>query len=223
MTITNKFGTRNMNAKRNRDIKYIVIHYTAGVTSKPGTAVNTALWYDRDATTSSDFVVDDTAAVQYNADIKNKFTWHCGGNKYNSKGGGSLYGKCTNANSIGIEICSINSTGKMQQANDKSYSFSAAAVAVAADLVKQLMKEYNIPPENVVRHYDVNGKPCPGIIGWNADSGSEAAWNEFKKSISKADDTIYTIQVGAYRDKTNAEKRLKEAQKYFPEAFIKKS
>lgn len=222
MTITNKFGTRNMNAKRNRDIKYIVIHYTAGVTSKPGTAVNTALWFDSgQASASSDFIVDDMTIVQYNADIKNRYTWHCGGNKYSTKGG-SLYGKCTNANSIGIEICSTNSTGKMQAANDKTYSFTAAAVANAAALVKQLMKEYNIPPENVVRHYDVTGKPCPGIIGWNADSGSEAAWNEFKKSIVAVNGTVmHYLQVGAFATKKLAENFLADVKKDYPESFIK--
>ena len=29
------------------------------------------------------------------------------------------------------------------------------------------MKKYNISVDNVIRHYDVSGKHCPGIIGWN--------------------------------------------------------
>lgn len=221
MTLTNKFGTKNMSAKRSRDIKYIVIHYTAGVTSKAGSAVNTAVWFDSgQASASSDFIVDDASVVQYNADIKNRYTWHCGGNKYSTKGG-SLYGKCTNANSIGIEVCSTNSTGKMQNANDKSYSFTAAAVANAAALVKQLMQEYDIPPENVVRHYDVTGKPCPGIVGWNAESGSESAWIEFKKSISADTSPKYYVQVGAFSSKVNAENFLATVKKDYPQAFIK--
>lgn len=222
MTVTNKFGTKNMSAKRNREIKYIVVHYTAGVTSKSGSAVNTAVWFDSgNASASSDFIVDDTAVVQYNADIKNRYTWHCGGNKYSTKGG-TLYGKCTNANSIGIEICSTNSTGKMQAANDKSYSFTSAAVANAAELVKQLMKQYNIPAENVVRHYDVTGKPCPGIIGWNIESGSESAWKAFKKNISSAEDKPkYYVQVGAFSSKANAEKYLVDVKKNYPDSFIK--
>lgn len=219
MMITTKFSTVHTTAKPNRTIDYIVIHYTAGVTSKTGSAINIANYFrTTDKEVSSDFIVDDTEIVQYNGDIKNSYSWHCGGSKYNTKGG-SFYKKCTNANSIGIEICSVNSTGKMQNANDKSYSFTAEAIANTSELVKKLMTEYNISADRVIRHYDVTGKPCPGIIGWNADSGSETAWNAFKKTITSG--KIYRVQVGAFSSKTNAEKYLKEVQKHFPDAFIK--
>ena len=29
------------------------------------------------------------------------------------------------------------------------------------------MKKFNIPLDRVVRHYDITGKLCPGVIGWN--------------------------------------------------------
>ena len=113
----------------------------------------------------------------------------------------------------------------MQAANDKPYSFSGAAVANAAELVRQLMAEYNIPADHVIRHYDVTGKPCPGIIGWNADSGSEAKWQAFKQAISGAAVSAaapkYYVQVGAFADKANAESFLKTVQKKYPDAFIK--
>lgn len=223
MEIIRKFSTVHTTPKANRDIKYIVIHYTAGVTSRAGSAVNTANYYPQSDDVSADFSVDDTCVVQYNGDIRNRYCWHCGGNRYSTKGG-SMYGKCTNANSIGIEICSTNSTGKMQNANDRTYSFTDAAVNNAVELVKMLMAGYGIPVENVIRHYDVTGKPCPGIIGWNKESGSEAEWNKFKARIegnaAAKDKTLYRIQVGAYSVKTNADAKLKEVQKYFPEAFI---
>ena len=220
MTITNKFSTVHTTAKAARAIEYIVIHYTAGVTSKAGSAVNTADFFRTTSTqVSADFTVDDTAVVQYNGDIRNRYTWHCGGNKYNTKGG-SLYGICKNSNSIGIEICSTNSTGKMQNANDKSYSFSDAAVANAAELVKQLMAEYDIPAERVIRHYDVTGKLCPGIIGWNADSGSEADWSAFKASLTANAPKFY-VQVGAFSSRENAENYLAGVKKVYPDAFIK--
>lgn len=222
MTIKNKFGSKNFTAKKNRDIKYIVIHYTAGVTSKAGSALNTAVWFGSgDASASSDFIVDDSDIVQYNEDIKNKYTWHCGGNKYATKGG-KLYGKCTNANSIGIEVCSTNSTGKMQNANDKTYSFTDSAVNNTVSLVKFLMEKYDIPAENVIRHYDVTGKPCPGIIGWNLDSSSEEKWLDFKKKISSGENSfMYYVQVGAFVDRANAENFLISVKKDYPEAFIK--
>ena len=35
------------------------------------------------------------------------------------------------------------------------------------EIRQYLMKKYNVPKENVVRHFDISGKHCPGIIGWN--------------------------------------------------------
>ena len=109
----------------------------------------------------------------------------------------------------------------MQNANDPTYSFTTAAVAHAAELVKQLMAEYNIPAENVIRHYDVTGKLCPGIIGWNADSGSEAAWSAFKGSITASAAPKYYVQVGAFSSRENAENYLAGVKKVYPDAFIK--
>ena len=228
MTITKKFSAVHTTAKTARAIEYIVIHYTAGATSKAGSAVNTADYF-RTTTTevSADFTVDDTAVVQYNGDIRNRYTWHCGGNKYATKGG-TLYGICKNSNSIGIEVCCNNSigpkNGKMPDANDASYSFTDAAVANAEWLVKRLMAEYNIPADHVVRHYDVTGKPCPGIIGWNVESGSEAKWQAFKQAIGTAVSASvkYYVQVGAFAEKSNAENFLRGAQKKYPDAFIKR-
>jgi len=234
MNITNKLSTVHTSQRNGRKIEYIVIHYTAGVTSRAGTAANTADYF-RTTTTevSSDFIVDDFTIVQYNADIHNRCTWHCGGKLYGNKGGG-FYGKCTNANSIGVEICSTNSTGKMQNANDKSYYFTDAVLKNALDLVRWLMKEYDIPADRVIRHYDVNGKPCPGIIGWNAESGSEAEWQKFKKALGddSADSSVsvspapdqpakYYVQVGAFSSKENAEKYLNSVKTVYPQAFIK--
>ena len=224
MTITNKFSTAHTTSKAGRSIDYIVIHYTAGVTSKAGSALSLAGYFaTRPDDVSADFTVDDGAVVQYNPDIRNRYTWHCGGNKYNTKGG-SLYGICKNSNSIGIEICCENSTGKMQDANDKSYSFSDAAIANAEWLVKKLMAEYGIPAERVIRHYDVTGKPCPGIVGWNTESGSEAKWQAFKQAISGeavSASAKYYVQVGAFSSRENAEKYLAGVKKVYPDAFIK--
>lgn len=212
--IINKFSTVHTTAKPKREIKYIVVHYTAGVTSRAGSAINTAEYYR----------TTDRAVVCYNSDINNRYTWHCGGARYNTKGG-TYYGKCTNANAIGVEICSTNSTGRMQNANDRSYSFTDAVINNAVELVKQLMKWYNIPAENVIRHYDVTGKPCPGIYGWNKESGSEAEWQKFKARISETSGIpakkMYYVQVGAFASKENAEKFLAEVRENYPNAFIK--
>ena len=182
----------NTSVCNNRPLKYIVIHYTAGTTSRTGTAYNTAVMFSNPSIyASADFIVDDATIVQFNPDIKNRYCWHCGDNKNYNKGG-SYYGLCQNYNSIGIEVCSTNSTGRITNANDQYFNFTDAVVNKAIELTKYLMKIYNIPASNVIRHYDVTGKYCPGIIGWNADSGSDAKWKAFKAKLTDTASTTST-------------------------------
>lgn len=190
MNITKQTSYNNTTGYNNRPLDYIVIHYTAGTTSRAGTAYNTAVMFSNPSIyASADFIVDDTTAVQFNPDIKNRYCWHCGDNKNYNKGG-SYYGKCQNYNSIGIEVCSTNKTGKMTSANDNNYYFTDAVVNKAAELTKYLMQTYNIPASRVIRHYDVTGKYCPGIKGWNEDSGDASKWQTFKAKIGSTSTTI---------------------------------
>lgn len=184
MLITKHTSTTDTTAAKGRPLKYIVIHFTAGTHSRKGAAVNTCEWWKKpDTAASADFVVDDEMIVQYNPDVENRYCWHCGGAKYSGTKGGKMHGAVTNYNSIGIEICSSNSTGKTPIANDKSWYFTDAVLKNAHDLTCHLMETYGIDADHVVRHYDVTGKICPGIIGWNADSGSEGEWARFKASL----------------------------------------
>lgn len=226
--ITNQTSYSNTTGYLNRPVKYIVVHYTAGSTSKAGAARNTAVMFSKPSTyASADFIVDDETIVQFNPDIRNRYCWHCGDNKNMFSMGGKLHGKCTNANSIGIEVCSTNPNWQASdQANSKKWSFTDSVVNNAVELVKYLMQTYNIPVENVVRHYDVTGKLCPGIIGWNEDSGNAKKWEEFKARLTdvktdtktdttKTNDVIYRVrrsvndaksQIGAYRNLDSAKK-----------------
>ena len=179
MNIIECTNTANTTESKNRKIKYIVIHYTAGITSKPGTAKSNAKYFAKETTkASADFIIDDENIVQYNPDIKNRYCWHCGGSKYKTKGG-SLYKVCTSANSIGIEMCSTNSAKKVTNPNDTNWYFTDAVIANCVELTKKLMEEYDIKADHVIRHYDVNGKPCPGVIGWNEDTNDISKWQDF--------------------------------------------
>ena len=183
INIIQKTSSRNTSSTPNRSLKYIVIHYTAGSNSRTGAAAACASFFATTANdASADFIVDDTTIVQYNPDIRNRRTWHCGGGKMSTHGG-SLYGICKNSNSIGIEVCST-STNVHAQPNTSAWTFTDAVVEQAAKLTKYLMQTYGIPIENVVRHYDVNGKYCPGVIGWNDASGDESKWIAFKNRVS---------------------------------------
>lgn len=183
MNIIKQTGTHGLD-RGARTIKYIAVHYTAGVTSKRGAARANASWFSRPAAGgTSDFIVDDEEIVQYNPDPKNYSCWAVGGSKYRTKGG-SLYKTATNHNCVNIEICSNNKTGKVTTAGDNNWYFTDAAVNNAVALCKYLMAQYNIPADRVIRHYDVNGKICPGVPGWTEDSGSVTEWQKFKAAIS---------------------------------------
>lgn len=184
ISITKKTSTQNTTYSPGRKHLYIVEHYTAGTTSKPGSAANTASWFANPAAqASADFIVDDANIVQFNPDLDNRYCWAVGGNSYGNKGG-SLYGVAKNANVISIEICSTNRTGKVTNANDANWYFTDAVLDRAVELTKYLMEKYGIDAGHVIRHYDVNGKPCPGIIGWNAETRDESKWKAFKARLT---------------------------------------
>ena len=179
----------------NRQIKYIAIHYTAGKTSKAGAAIATRNAFLK-SNASADFVVDDETIVQVNPDIRNYYCWAVGDRKNVYTGGGSLYGKATNKNTISIEICSNLKRGTTANIpNHEGWYFTEKSLANALKLVRYLMGKYNIPKSNVVRHYDISGKLCPGIIGWNCSniynvdgmvtsrSSNSNKWKEFWSKI----------------------------------------
>ena len=98
-----------------------------------------------------------------------KVAWSVGGFYTQNNGAGSHYKKCTNANSISIEMC--NCVGKVPENVYKD----------AVALTKYYMKKYNVPASRVIRHWDVNGKDCPDP--WIGKDN--AGWRKFKKAISR--------------------------------------
>lgn len=155
-----------------RTPKYLAIHFTAGSSSKPGRALSVYnTFISRQA--SADFAVDDRDIVQFNPDIKNYYCWAVGDTKQLSRGGTKFNGKAYNRNTISIEICSTctpATSTAVSKANHDGWSFTESALNNAVKLAKMIMKKFNIPIENVVRHYDITGKLCPGLLGWNDEA-----------------------------------------------------
>lgn len=179
----------------NRDIKYIAIHYTAGSSSIKGVARSVKRVFET-GRASADFAVDDVESVQFNPDLKNYYCWAVGDPKNKYTSGGSLYNIATNRNTISIEMCSTLKSGTNKNvANHQGWSLSEEVLKRAAKLTKELMQKYNIPIERVVRHYDISGKVCPGVIGWNNEKiyttlgkptnekSNSDEWEKFKKMI----------------------------------------
>lgn len=148
----------NRSNRAGEKIKYIVIHDTGNSSAGANAIAHFNYFNGSERSSSADFFIDDTQILCVN-DYHKFYTWHCGDGK-------GKYG-ILNRNSIGIEIC-INSDGNRQKAIDKTLV-----------LVRELMKELNIPIDRVVRHYDVSRKNCPGSMINN----NWAEWYEFKKRI----------------------------------------
>lgn len=181
----------------NRQVTYIAIHYTAGGSSKKGSALNVKKVFQQ-RSASADFCVDDETMVQFNPDIKNYYCWAVGDKKYANSKGASLYGKATNKNTISIEMCSNLKKGTTANvANHEGWYLTNETLRQCAKLTKILMKKYNIPIDRVIRHYDVTGKLCPGVLGWNNEMtyttegkatknyNNSSKWQEFKKMLQK--------------------------------------
>lgn len=152
----------------NRTIKYLAIHYTAGASSAPGRAKGMKSSWEKSHRASADFGVDDRDMVQFNPSPLNYYCWSVGDKKNIYGGGGRLYGIATNRNTISIEICSnIKKGADVSKPNHSGWFYTEESLNNAVKLGKILMKKYAIDIDHVVRHYDISGKLCPGILGYN--------------------------------------------------------
>lgn len=182
---TSKASTTHTSNRGNNPISYLIIHYTAGASSKPGSALRVCdVFQQRPA--SADFIVDDGGIVQYNPDIEHINCWAIGDAGIPGNKGGKWRGIARNKNSVSIEVCSnLRKGASASKANHNGWYFTEATINNAIKLSRMLMSKYNIPKENVIRHYDVTGKMCPGVPGWNLESGSEdeSTWLWFKSQL----------------------------------------
>lgn len=212
-------------------IKYLIYHYTANKTDKAKSNAN--YFKNNVVKASAHYFVDDNDIYQSVDDLR--IAYAIGGAKWSdcgSTGGGSMYGKVTNANSISIEMCSTNGV------------IPELTIQNAVKLGKELMKKYNIPISNVYRHFDVNGKHCPGWNGWYGKDSSK--WINLKNKLSGSSSnvstanpptstgsvntkTLYrvrkswtdaTSQIGAYSSLDNAKAACKNGYYIFDEKGI---
>lgn len=180
--IKNYGGRRSL-----KDIEYIVIHYTA---NDGDTAPNNGKYFKNNKVGASAHCFVDDDVVVKSVPLRN-VAWAVGG-RYNLSGAaGNYYGKCTNDNSISIEMCDTKKDGRVM-VTDKT-------TAKTVELVKYYMKKYDIPESHVVRHWDVNGKECPAY--WTGKNNS--GWLEFKKAIGSSTKKVSKKIYGKVTTKTD--------------------
>lgn len=153
-------------------IRYLVFHYTGNDGDR---AAGNAAYFQRNVVqASAHYFVDDHAVYRSVPDLR--VAWAVGGKRYANAaatGGGSMYGKITNTNSISIELCDTRPDG--------TYQATEAMLSNAAALAKTLMKKYGIPLARVYRHFDVTGKHCPSYFV------NAAKWAAFKQRLEEPD------------------------------------
>jgi len=164
-------------------IKYIVVHYTA---NSGDTAENNGNYFKNNIVkASAHYFVDKNTVVHSVDDLK--VAYSVGGSKYtdcSSTGGGTMYGKITNRNSISVELC------------DSIDSVPVATKTNAIKLIESLMLTYGIDKDHIYRHFDVNGKHCPACLM------TDSAWRAFKADIGGSATTTATVSTAndiAYR------------------------
>lgn len=164
---TIKCNPSNYGKKRDRrDIKFIVIHYTAG---NGDTAKNNGLYFKNNLTgTSAHFFVDRDGKIVKSVPL-NYTAWAVGGAKYNTKGG-KFYKTATNSNSVSIELC-----------DNLKKDPSEAQIKAVIKVIKYIRK-YCVNANYLIRHYDVNGKLCPGRMT-DEDIDGKSKWLKFKARV----------------------------------------
>ncbi len=132
-------ATRSLNS-----IKYIVLHYT-GVNGD--TAKNEVKFFATGNTRSAGahFFVGQDGDIQQSIPL-NRVAWSVGDWR---NGKGSYYGKCTNSNSVSIEMC------------DQLYKdASAAQITAVRELIAYIQSQCP-NAKTIIRHFDVTTKHCP--------------------------------------------------------------
>lgn len=167
----------NYNKGRKQPIQYIVVHYTANNGDRAEGNGNYFAQANRNA--SAHYFVDENTIVQ--SVLDNDTAWHCGAKSYRHE-------KCRNDNSIGVEMCSEKDSNGQYYINEQTQNTTIV-------LVKTLMEKYNIPLENVLRHYDVTEKMCPEPFVRN-----EVQWLDFKRKLSEKEKKEGTEMVYNYID-----------------------
>lgn len=157
MQINERLIKNNYSSRNSKSIKYIVIHDTGNTSIGSDANAHYNYFNTKNRQASAHYFVDDKQILRVIKDSDK--SWHCG----DGRGVNGI----TNENSIGIEMC-VNRDGDFR----KTYKSTL-------ELTKYLMDKYNIPLENVVRHYDASRKKCPHIFSEN----NWEKWYKFKKDL----------------------------------------
>ena len=166
-------------------ITWVVFHFTG---NDHDSSRNNASYFARygdgnNRNAGAHFFVDQKGEIWKSVPMR-LTAWAVGGFVSNANGGAKYYQKCTNTNSISIELC-----------DNASRDPSAEQIKACKDLLKYIRKKCP-NAQKVCRHFDVSGKRCPERML------DEKKWANFKKAIGAETGEIATAKKITYPNKT---------------------
>lgn len=190
-------------------IKYAVVHYVGAL----GDAKENCQYYASQYVGASAHLYVGFDGQVWQSVEDEDIAWSVGANSY-------IHPEARNSNTLNIELCVRKKSTSSMNATDKDWFFEPATVKAAIELVKSKMKQYDIPPENVIRHYDVTGKICPNPYVYN---NTAYIWEDFKKQIagSTPDQSSLTKITGAAKATDDQmERYIRSVNKKIPQSVI---
>lgn len=180
------------NKRSLESVKYIVVHYTG---NKGDTAKNNADYFATSNTrqAGAHFFVDKSGDIWKSINI-NRIAFAVGGKYSLFSGAGAYYGKCTNTNSVSIELCDCCDNVSFEQ------------MKATRNLVNYI-REKCPNAKTIIRHWDVNGKSCPApMVGtnnkkWNRlhcflENGYQLKVRVIKKAALRASGKVTAKKLG---------------------------
>ena len=156
-------------SKRSRNsVIYIVIHNTG---NKGDLAISNANYFAKTNTrqAGAHIFIDQKGDIVKSIAL-NLIGWSVGGNQKSGRNGeAKYYGKCTNSNSVSIELCDIV---------DK---YPSRDMIIAVRKAIKYIRKRCPNATRIIRHWDVNGKDCPHLFAGEDNK----KWEKFLRDIGE--------------------------------------
>lgn len=162
-------GTRALSS-----VRFICIHNTGNKNdSSAGNASFFSRYGDGNKRNAGAHFFIDQDGVIYQTIKLDRIAWAVGDPvQTTSHGAASLHGKCTNTNSVSIELCDIVSKNP-----------SKAMIKSTKEVIAYI-RQHCKNAKTVCRHYDVSGKDCPERMT-NATDTKKKRWLNFLEAIGE--------------------------------------
>jgi N-acetylmuramoyl-L-alanine amidase CwlA len=168
---------RTAKKRTKKDIKAIVIHYTANYNNGAGGAKHFEYFNGADRNSSADVFIDDHSIWKVN-DWTRYYTWAIGDGK-------GRYG-WTNSNTISIEMC-VNSDGNFAKTVENTIKY-----------IRYLHSEGYT--KELIRHYDASRKLCPIYFVDLTIPGYNKAYQDFRNKVFAKEEKPVAKDIFDYPD-----------------------